>query len=214
MWEHLFPILPMFLYDTDEGGSGSGKKKKKDKSEPTDENNGSGDDDGNEDDEDGKKKKTPTEELRDENNRLKREAAERDRKDREAEQERLREAGEHEERADRAEARVAELEQEIADRDQRDLIEKSAAAVGMEFPQDAAALLTADEKKDESTVEAGLRRLKQERPKLFGEVRRSGGSIESDAQDREEERKRINDAQNGASVGAGIQRLRGVQRKT
>lgn len=208
MWQYL---IPQFLYDDDEGGQGSGKS----------EESGSGNSDegkqtegkSKESEGDGEKK-TPTQKLEDEVNRLKREAAERDKKDREAEAKRLKEAGEHEKRADAAEARVAELEQQIADRDLRESVEKAAQNAGMEFPQDAAALLTEEEKADDRAIERGIRRLKEERPKLFGEVRRSGGDVQTNEGDRERERQQINDQAGRPDMSAGINRLRSVERKT
>ena len=71
-----------------------------------------------------------------------------------------------------------------------------------------------DEMQDERSVEGGIRRLKEERPKLFGEVRRSGANVENEEGGREDERDRINRSRGGSNVDAGIQRLRGVQRKS
>ena len=203
MWSHLVPMIPLFLREEDSGGGGGTgtKDKPKGESKPDPSKKES-------ESEDDGKKKTPTEQLTDENNSLKREAAERDRKDREAEQERLKTAGKHEERANKAEARNKELEEEIESLKKGGTIREIAEREGMEHPADAVAFLTDEEKKDDRSIEEGIRRLQSDRPKLFTGKKRSGGDVRTHEEVPDPPRRR------DEATPPGLGRLRSVQRKT
>jgi hypothetical protein len=177
------------------------KTKAKDEEEQTEES-GSADEDSK-----GKKSEEKDDLPWDEYNRLKREASERAKKDREDERKRKRDEGKHQEvadaekkRADEAEARADKLERER-------LVERVASNAGLEFPEDAPKYLTDEEMSDERSAEAALRKLKERRPKLFVEKKRSGADIE----DVEEEESETETAKTGGTFG--LDRLRGVKRK-
>ena len=136
--------------------------------------------------------------LEAENQRLKREAAarERDRRKAEsetkkAEDERKAQAGEWEKLANERAEKIGELEQQITDRDRKDAereqrttAEKVAERLNFRRPRRAYALLAdelgdgiADTLADEQLTEAALKRIARAEPELVDNTRRSGAPV-------------------------------------
>lgn len=144
----------------------------------------------------------------DEHNRLKREAAERAKKERDEEAKRRREAGEHEKVATEATERAdkAEAELERVKRERR--AETVAERVGFIYADDIGRYLTVEQMESEQSIESALKDLKKEKPRYFEDKQRSGGEIE------EEERREPAPRTGGESEPFGFERLRGVKRKS
>lgn len=138
--------------------------------------------------------------LRAENQRLKREAAEREKERRKAERdaakasdERKAEQGEWKKLAEERASRITELEGQIqerdrkdAERDQRSTVDKAAERLNFRRPRRAYALLVdelggietaADTLADEQLVEAALKRLVKDDQTLVDTQRRSGAPV-------------------------------------
>lgn len=159
-------------------------------------------------DEDTKSEKSDKDDFPwDEHNRLKREAAERSKADKKAERERQKEDGKLQELADAETKRANEAESELAKLQRERNAEQWAGAEGLTHPEDVARFLTDEEMEEERAARAALRKLKERRPELFGEQRRSGGDIN------EEEDGETETRATGGEEPYGLDRLRGVKRK-
>jgi hypothetical protein len=148
----------------------------------------------------------------DDYNRLRRETADRSRKDREREQEEARKRGEHEkiaqqekERADAAEAEAKKLKQEK-------VVTRVAGRKKMKDPTDAPLYLSDEEMEDEASAERALDRLEERKPHLFDRTRKTGGN-EINEEEEHEERETSRTSGNGDEP-YGLERLRSVKRKT
>lgn len=176
--------------------------------EDDDESDEDDDDESDEDDEDDEDD-GEAQRLRDENNRLKREAAKKAKAEREERRKKLKRAGKYEEiaaeetqRADKAEADLQKLQRQIN-------VSKVAGNLQMKHPEDASKFLDEDDMDDERLTERALKRLKERRPELFNTKRRSAGpSNESDDDDDDDREGK------GPPAGTGFDRLRSVKRKT
>lgn len=180
--------------------------------EPTTPSGGDGDGEGGKEEpkkEESKGKVEVDQSFMDEFNRLKREASERDKRERDAERKKQEDEGKWKEmaeadkkRADDAEAKVATLEREKR-------VAKVGGEVGLKDPDDAGRFLTDEQMSDDASARTALDTLKQKRPELFGEVRRSGGEVQPEDEETSSSRKKEEEVE----TQPGLDRLRKVKRK-
>lgn len=145
-----------------------------------------------------------------ENNRLKREAAERSKKDREARRKQAKKDGKFERLAQEETERADKAEAELARFQRRANVTKVADRLNMEDPEDAFRFLDEDDMDDERLAERALKKLRDKRPSLFKTKRRSGKDIDSETDDDDPTR----DKNSGGEGVTGFERLRSVKRKT
>lgn len=222
--EHL--LTPMF--DKDDGGSGGGgggggtatdddTRTRQQQADQSDANGGGKDD---KDDKGGGKDDTGSSTKDDsfpwdEHNRLKREAAERARKDREAEEKRKQDEGKHEEVISGLRTENTELKDRLDRIEKSGRVEKVAKRLGFYDPDDAARYLTTEQMEDERSIEQALKDLKKEKPRLFDDTGRSGGDVDNDDRDNDDpgRRTRTGEQRDGDGKTFGIETLRSVKRK-
>jgi hypothetical protein len=200
--------------DGGDGGSGDGGSG--DGGDGGSSDGGSGDGDtgkGKDEKKDGGKKDEKKDDFPwDEHNRLKREASERAKNDREREQEEARKRGEHEKVAANEKKRADEAEAERDRLRREQVVTAVAARVGMIDPTDAAANLSPEEMEDEASAERALERLRERKGHLFSKSKTGADDIDEDERRREEVRTGGHSDDDGEGP-MGLERLRGVKRK-
>lgn len=219
--EELEQLLRRFSFAKDKDdktGSGGGGN---------DDDDGDDDDDSSDDGDDGDDDKEPKskskkddgelDKILAENNRLKREAAERDRKERETQRKRDEEEGKYKELYERERDRAEKADEALATERQARLVSRVAKRLKFHDPEDAVRYLDKEDMTDERTIERRLESVSTEKKWLVNASGRTGGSHDDDDDDTGRERERQSSRDNGDEQQdrelAGFQRLRSVKRK-